>query len=333
MADRRQFLRYTAFTAALLAARKALAFSGSVDEAHAFSTAGGMRNKPIILSTWHFGIPANKEAWKTLAAGGRALDAVEAGVQVPEGDPAVRSVGYGGLPDRDGHVTLDSCIMDEFGNCGSVAFLEHIKHPVAVARRVMEKTPHIMLAGEGALAFALKEGFVKENLLTPEAENAWKIWLTKSDYKPELNVHHDTIGMIALDAAGNLSGAVTTSGLAYKMHGRVGDSPVIGAALYVDNEVGAATATGVGEEVIRIVGAHTIVELMRQGLSPEEACKAAIERIVRLRGEKVRELQIGFLALNKNGESGAFSLNKGFQYALSSQDISHELKDSKSLYL
>ncbi|HYG17600.1 MAG TPA: N(4)-(beta-N-acetylglucosaminyl)-L-asparaginase, partial [Ohtaekwangia sp.] len=219
---------------------------------------------PIVLSTWDFGLQANVEAWKILSAGGRALDAVEAGARVPEADPKETSVGLGGLPDRDGNVTLDACIMDEHGNCGSVAYLQHIVHPISVARLVMEKTPHVMLAGEGALKFALANGFKKEKLLTAESEKAWKIWLKKGEYKPVVNIeNHDTIGIIALDAKGNLSGACTTSGMAYKMHGRIGDSPVIGAGLYVDNEVGAATATGMGEEVIRIVGCHLVVELMR----------------------------------------------------------------------
>ena len=331
MTNRRKFIRYSLLGSMMIAGRKLFAL-GSAPELPAV-LASGPAVRPVLLSTWHFGVPANKEAWKILSQGGRALDAVEAGVQVPEGDPNVRSVGYGGLPDRDGFVTLDSCIMDELGNCGAVAFLQNIKHPVKVARKVMEKTPHILLVGEGALQFALSEGFQKENLLTPESEKAWKEWLAKSQYKPDFNMHHDTIGMIALDAAGNLSGAVTTSGLAWKMHGRVGDSPIIGAALYVDNEVGAATATGVGEEVIRIVGAHTIVELMRQGLSPLDACKQAIHRIVKLRGDQVKDMQVGFLALNKQGETGAFSLNKGFQYAFTSPETPDTaLKDSISLY-
>src|ERR1051325_10840201 len=185
--------------------------------------------KPIVISTWNFGVGANAEAWKILSKNGRALDAVEAGVQVPEGDPKETSVGLGGLPDRDGRVTLDACIMDEHGNCGSVAGLEHIVHPISVARKVMEKTPHVMLVGEGALQFALANGFKKEKLLTKESEKAWKEWLKKAEYKPVVNIeNHDTIGMIALDASGNLSGACTTSGMAYKMHGRVGDSPTIG---------------------------------------------------------------------------------------------------------
>ena len=272
--------------------------------------------KPIVLSTWNFGLQANEAAWKILSAGGKALDAVEAGARIPEGDSAESSVGLGGLPDRDGHVTLDACIMDEMGRCGSVAALEHIVHPVSVARMVMEKTPHVMLVGDGALKFALANGFKKEKLLTKESEKAWKEWSKKSEYKPIVNIeNHDTIGIIALDNNGNLSGACTTSGMAYKMSGRVGDSPIIGAGLYVDNEIGAATATGVGEEVMKIVGCHLVVELMRQGNTPEQACKLAVERILKKNPEKAKEVQVGFLALNKNGDYGAYCLQKGFNYA------------------
>jgi N4-(beta-N-acetylglucosaminyl)-L-asparaginase len=289
---------------------------------------------PVVISTWDFGQAANAEAWKTLSARGRALDAVEAGVKIPEADPNNQSVGYGGLPDRDGRVTLDACIMDEAGNCGSVVCLEHIMHPISVARLVMEKTPHVMLAGDGALQFALSQGFRKENLLTPASEKAWKEWLKTSKYAPKANIenelykkqddapmpggpeNHDTIGMLALDSSQNLSGACTTSGMAYKLHGRVGDSPIIGAGLYVDNEVGAATSTGVGEEVIRCVGSHLTVELMRQGRTPYEACKAAVERIAKRNPEKMKQIQVGFLALNKRGEYGAFALQKGFSYAV-----------------
>ena len=273
-------------------------------------------NKPVVISTWNFGLQANVEAWKVLSTGGRAVDAVEAGAKVPEGDPNETSVGLGVLPDRDGYVTLDACIMDEHGGCGSVAFLEHIVHPISVARMVMEKTPHVMLVGDGALKFALANGFEKRKLLTKSSEKAWREWLKKSEYKPVINVeNHDTIGIIALDANGNLSGACTTSGLAYKMRGRVGDSPIIGAGLFVDNEVGAATATGVGEEVIRIVGCHLVVELMRQGNSPRDACRLAVERIVKKNPARAKEVQVGFLALNKNGEYGAYCLQKGFNYA------------------
>ncbi|WP_394842462.1 N(4)-(beta-N-acetylglucosaminyl)-L-asparaginase [Pendulispora brunnea] len=288
--------------------------------------------KPIVLSTWNFGQPANEAAWKVLSTGGRALDAVEAGVRVPEADPNVTTVGYGGRPDRDGHVTLDACIMDEQGNCGSVAGLEHIMHPISVARKVMENTPHVMLVGDGALQFALESGFKKENLLTPESEKAWREWQKTSQYKPVINVeNHDTIGMIALDQNGNLSGACTTSGLAFKMHGRVGDSPIIGAGLYVDNAIGAATATGVGEEVVKIVGCHLVVELMRQKHSPEDACRLAVERIVERQPKKSRDIQVGFLALSKSGEYGAYCLQKGFNYAVRTASR-NALLDGKSHY-
>lgn len=291
-----------------------------------------IENKPIVISTWNFGLQANVEAWKILSKGGRSLDAVEAGARVPEGDPKETSVGLGGLPDRDGHVTLDSCIMDEHGNCGSVACLEHIVHPVSVARKVMEKTPHVMLVGEGALQFALANGFKKEKLLTKESEKIWKEWLKKAEYKPVINIeNHDTIGIVALDANGNLSGACTTSGLAFKMRGRVGDSPIIGAGLYVDNEIGAATATGVGEEVIRIVGCHLVVELMRQGRTPEEACREAVNRILKKSPEKSKDIQVGFLALNKQGEYGAFCLQKGFSYAVHDKE-GNRLLNSESYY-
>ncbi len=275
--------------------------------------------KPIVLSTWNFGMPCNEEAWTVLGKGGRALDAVEKGVRLCEDDPTERSVGYGGRPDRDGKVTLDACIMDENANIGSVAALEHIKNPISVARAVMEKTPHVMLVGDGALEFALSQGFKKMNLLTPESEKEWKEWLKTSQYKPIVNIeNHDTIGMIALDADGNLSGACTTSGMAYKLHGRVGDSPIIGAGLYVDNEVGAATATGHGEEVIRTCGTHLVVELMRQGKTPQQACEEAVKRIYKFiikRGKDPKDIQIGFIALNKQGESGGFCLQPGFSYA------------------
>jgi N4-(beta-N-acetylglucosaminyl)-L-asparaginase len=304
MTTRRKFIQLSALGATALTAHPLFAKSSE-------------EKKPIVLSTWDFGIQANTAAWKILSAGGRALDAVEAGAKIPEGDPNERSVGYGGLPDRDGFVTLDACIMDEQGNCGSVAFLEHIEHPISVARMVMEKTPHVMLVGEGALQFALANGFKKKKLLTQESEKIWKEWAKKAEYKPIINIeNHDTIGIIALDSNGNLSGACTTSGMAFKMHGRVGDSPIIGAGLYVDNEIGAAAATGVGEEVIRIVGCHLVVELMRQGNSPAQACKLAVERILKKNPKKASEVQVGFLALNKTGEHGAYCLQKGFTYAV-----------------
>ncbi len=279
-----------------------------------------LSSKPIVLSTWDFGIKANAEAWEILSKTGKALDAVEKGVRLVENDPKERSVGYGGRPDRDGKVTLDACIMDDNYNIGSVAALEHIKNPISVARAVMEKTPHVMLVGDGALQFALEQGFKKENLLTSESEKEWKEWLKTSEYKPIANIeNHDTIGMIALDSFGNLSGACTTSGMAFKMHGRVGDSPIIGAGLFVDNEVGAATATGHGEEVIRTVGTHLVVELMRQGKTPQQACKEAVDRIVSItkrRGKSLKDIQVGFIALNKNGDYGAYCIQDGFTFAV-----------------
>lgn len=314
MSNRRKFLKTAA------AGSVALALQSYTGKAAALAKPTLKSNKPIVLSTWNFGLQANGAAWEVLQANGRALDAVEAGVRVPEADPTERSVGYGGRPDRDGRVTLDACIMDEQANIGSVACLEFIKHPISVARAVMEKTPHVMLVGDGALQFALAQGFSKENLLVAESEKEWKEWLKTSQYQPVVNIeNHDTIGMIALDSKGNLSGACTTSGMAYKMHGRLGDSPIIGAGLYVDNEIGAATATGHGEEVIRIAGCHLVVELMRQGKTPQQACEEAVMRIVKLtqnRGKNLKDIQVGFIALDKQGNHGAYCIQGGFNYAV-----------------
>ena len=272
-------------------------------------------NLPVVVSTWK-NFKANQAAWEVLSAGGSALDAVEKGVMVPEADVNDRSVGYGGRPDRDGNVTLDACIMDHYSNCGSVAFLQHIKHPINVARMVMEKTPHVMLVGNGALQFALENGFEKEDLLTEKSREEWEEWVIKSDYKPVINIEmHDTIGMLTIDNAGNLSGACTTSGAAYKMQGRVGDSPIIGAGLFVDGDIGAATATGLGEAVIKVAGSHLVVEMMRQGLSPVDACKAAVERVIE-KEPNYKDLQVGFLALNKHGEYGGYAIQPGYSYAI-----------------
>jgi N4-(beta-N-acetylglucosaminyl)-L-asparaginase len=319
MTTRRDFMRLAAVGTGILASPKVV---GNPFQA----------GNPVVISTWNFGLAANVAAWKVLSQGGRALDAVEAGAKVPEADPNETSVGLGGLPDREGRVTLDACIMDEAGNCGSVAFLQHIVHPISVARLVMEKTPHVMLVGDGALQFALANGFKKTKLLTKSSEKAWKQWLRKADYKPVVNIeNHDTIGILAMDKSGDLSGACTTSGMAYKMHGRVGDSPIIGAGLFVDNEIGAATATGVGEEVIKIVGCHLVVELMRQGHGPEDACRLAVERIVQKNPTRSKDLQVGFLALNKKGQYGAYCLQKGFNYAVHNA-TGNQLLDSKSIY-
>ena len=270
---------------------------------------------PIVISTWEHGIAANNAAMKILVNGGRAIDAVESGVKVSEADPEIMSVGFGGLPDREGKVTLDACIMDETGNCGAVSFLQHIKHPISVARKIMDETPHVMLSGKGALQFALEKGFTKENLLTSKAKKKWQDWLKKSEYKPIINVeNHDTIGLLALDEKGNISGACTTSGLSWKMHGRVGDSPIIGAGMYVDNEVGGCCATGLGEAVMKTLGSFLIVELMRQGATPQEACEEAIARIVK--NQNYKNMQIGYIAINKKGEHGSFAVHHGFNYAL-----------------
>jgi N4-(beta-N-acetylglucosaminyl)-L-asparaginase len=291
--------------------------------------------QPVIISTWDFGKKANNVSWSTLQQGGSALDAVEKGINLIEEDPDNLTVGIGGLPDREGHVTLDACIMDQDSRCGSVMGVEHIVNVISLARRVMEKTPHVILVGDGALQFAMDQGFKKTNLLTPKSEALWKEWLKTSNYQPRMNIenelykkdpmpggkdNHDTIGLIAMDAKGNIAGGCSTSGMAYKMRGRVGDSPVIGAGLFVDNEIGAATSTGVGEEVIRCVGSHLVVELMRHGYTPENACKEAVMRIVKKSPAKSKEIQVGFLAINKKGEYGAYALQKGFSFAVKTAD-------------
>ena len=291
------------------------------------------KNKPVVISTWSHGIDANEAAWVVLKNKGKAIDAVEKGVMVTEADPENTSVGLGGFPDRDGNVTLDASIMDEIGNAGSVSFIQHIVHPISVARLVMDKTPHVMLSGEGAFQFAIESGFKKTNLLTKKAKKAWEKWKVKSKYEPLINIeNHDTIGMVALDSYGNLSGACTTSGLAFKMYGRVGDSPIIGAGMFVDNEVGAAVATGMGELVMKTMGSFLIVEFMRNGLSPQEACEKAIDRIKQKLSD-YKNYQIGYIAINKHGKTGAYSIHNGFNYAKYDKkgnrliDAGHLLKD------
>ena len=284
--------------------------------------------KPVVISTWNHGMAANEKAWETLKEGGNAIDAVEQGVMVTESDAENRSVGLGGLPDATGVVTLDACIMNHENECGAVACITNIEHPIAVARQVMEKTPHVMLVGQGAYDFAISQGFSKKDLLTSEAKEAWLKWKAdEAKKKPEINSeNHDTIGMLALDSEGNISGACTTSGWAYKLHGRVGDSPIIGAGLFVDNEVGGACATGMGEAVIRIAGSHTVVELMRAGKTPQKACELAVKRIIN-KHKNIEGLQVGFLAINTKGEAGAYSVYAGFNFAKTDQ-TSHELIDA-----
>ncbi|MEO8822914.1 MAG: N(4)-(beta-N-acetylglucosaminyl)-L-asparaginase [Ginsengibacter sp.] len=330
MLNRRKFLQLSTLSTPLLSFKNIL-------------NHGKAQTKPIVVSTWDNGRAVNKEAWKILSANGRSLDAVEAGARYVE-DTIDCCIGLGGYPDRDGIVTLDSCIMDENANCGSVGAIERIKHPVSVARKIMETTPHIMLVGQGAQQFALENGFERQpQILSEPARNAYENWLKKNEYKPEINIenkdaeknkkgngpfapqyfddgsiNHDTMGLVALDQLGNMSGAVTTSGMAFKIHGRVGDSPIIGAGLFVDNEVGAATSSGMGEEVIRICGTHLVVEYMRQGYSPEIACRKAIERIIHRSVEKAKKVQVGFLALNNKGEYGAYAIQKGFVFSVKS---------------
>jgi len=335
--NRRKFLHLSALTAPLITAKKTLA------NGYESTT------KPIVVSTWDSGMPVNAAAWEILSKKGRALDAVEAGAMHIENEINC-CVGLGGYPDRDGIVTLDSCIMDEHANCGAVAGIERIKHPVSVARKVMEKTPHVILVGAGAQQFAVENGFPLESgELSDDAKKAYADWLKKSEYKPVINIenqkgngpfapnffddgtpNHDTMGLVAMDASGNLSGAVTTSGMAFKLHGRVGDSPIIGAGLFVDNEVGAATSSGTGEEVIRICGTHLVVEFMRQGLSPEMACKKAVERIVKRDPAKAKTLQVGFLALNKKGQYGCYAIQKGFVISVKSGN-ENQMHQSKFL--
>lgn len=269
---------------------------------------------PVAVATWNFQ-NAVKKAGEYLSNGSPALDSVEQGVMVEESNLKNTTVGNGGAPDRDGNVTLDACIMSPDGDAGSVVYLKEIEHPVSVARKVMEETPHVMMAGEGALQFAIQQGFKKQNLLTEQSEKDWKDWLEHKNYKPIINIeNHDTIGMLCIDDKGDIAGACTTSGLAYKMNGRVGDSPIIGAGLYLDNEVGGAVATGMGEAVMKSVGSFLIVELMRQGKSPQEACEEAVNRIV-AKNSNYNDFQVAFVALDKAGNVGSYCIHEGFSYA------------------
>ena len=308
---------------------------------------------PVVISTWDSGLTANAAAWAVLSKGGKALDAVEAAGRASEDEPSC-CVGLAAYPDRDGKVTLDSCIMNGNGDCGAVSFIDRIKHPVSVARKVMESTPHVLLSGDGARQFAIENGFPLESTeLSPDAQKAYKKWLEKSNYKPVVNIenmkpgglaqaapyffddgrpNHDTMGTFAVDSRGKLAGMVTTSGMAFKMHGRVGDSPIIGAGLFVDDEVGAATSSGVGEEVIRICGTHTVIEQMRAGRSPEQACLEAVRRIVKRDPAKAKEMQVGFVAVSKNGEVGAYSIVKGFTYSVTNSEFPKgKVFDAKNL--
>lgn len=307
----------------LLSASPSLALAPGLTATNAASDAPA-----VMVSTWDFGRIANAAGYARWLEGDSALDMVEAGGRVAEADPTNTSVGIGGYPDRDGHVTLDACIMGWDGSIGAVCALEDINHAVSVARAVMEKTPHTMLVGEGARSFALDQGFTPVTMPIPSAEAAWQRWLETAHYAPVNNRentewgqpgregNHDTIGLLAIGRDGRMAGACTTSGLAFKMRGRVGDSPIIGSGLYVDDEVGACTATGVGEDVVRVAGSHAVVEAMRHGADPTAACRSVIERLARLRGTRVADSQVAFLALSKAGQAGGFALQSGFTFAV-----------------
>ncbi len=274
---------------------------------------------PVVVSTWDFKLPVNQTGYKILAEGGDLLDAIEQSINLVELDPNITSVGLGGFPDRDGRVTLDACIMDQRGNAGGVASLEDIGRPISVARKVLENTPHVLLVGDGALEFALTQGFKKQKLLTEKSGAAYRKWLEGSGYKPPVDEHnHDTIGLLAMDSKGDLAGGCSTSGVAWKIHGRVGDSPIIGDGLYVDNEVGGATSTGLGEACMKVCGSFLVVESMRQGKSPTEACRVALERVVKKQPQykNGKDFLVGFVAMNKKGEVGAMSYRKGLQYSV-----------------
>jgi N4-(beta-N-acetylglucosaminyl)-L-asparaginase len=312
---RRNFIKNAALTSAGLAIGNSLTNCTDHNPKENSTISANSKSEvklPLVIATWDVK-NATARAMEVLQSGGNALDAVEQGCMVEEADIKNSSVGKGGLPDRDGNVTLDACIMDKHGNCGSVVYLQNITHAISVARKVMEDTPHVMLAGEGAKQFAISKGFQEEDLLTESSKKAWEEWKIKSEYKPIINIeNHDTIGMLAIDKNGDISGACTTSGLAYKMQGRVGDSPIIGSGLFVDNEIGGCVATGLGEEVVKTVGSFLVVELMRQGKSPQQACEKAISRIVNKPNSDYKNFQVGYIAINKKGETGSYSIHQWF---------------------
>lgn len=319
MLNRRKFLRNSVLTGAIspIALMSCQENEGTSIQEDNQDTQS--KTTPLVIATWN-NVGACEAAYAVLNKKGSALDAVEAGAKVPEADPKDQSVGYGGRPDRDGKVTLDACIMDKEGNCGSVVFLEDFKHPISVARKVMEETPHVILAGQGAKQFALAQGFQEENILTDQSKKEWETWKKDAAYQPVINIeNHDTIGLVTIDAEGDIAGACTTSGAAYKMRGRVGDSPIIGAGMFVDNEVGGAAATGLGEAVLKSLGSFLIVELMRQGMSPQAACEEAVMRIVRKQPDHVN-LQVGYLAVDKKGNYGGFSIQPGFVYYIQDEN-------------
>lgn len=315
--NRREFLLSAASATTLLMNTSQAADSPELAQ-HKHKTA----DRPLIISTWPFGRKSNDRALETIAAGGSLLDAVEKGINVAESDPANSSVGMAGTPNAAGVLQLDACILDGITHkAGSVAALEGIMYPVSVARRVMEKTPHVMLVGDGARQFALKEGF-PEITRKQQPSGAAKPLPPKGGKD-----NHDTIALIALGADGNLAGGCSTSGLGHKLPGRVGDSPIIGSGLYVDNDVGGAGATGIGENIMRFCGSFQVVELMRQGLHPTEACIETIRRIMK-KHPAGTDLKIDFVAINKNGEYGAAGTGGGFQFSITSKSFSKVIQSA-----
>jgi len=307
------------------------------------TVAPNVPHQPLVLSTWSFGPIANAPAMKAMTSGGTALDAVVAAATAVENDPSVNSVGVGGLPDADGRVSLDGCVMTNPDRCGSVCYVRAFANPVAIARSVMERTIHVMLAGDGAEAFAEREGFARRELLSEAARVEWEQWrsdpsrLDREKYKgwiPPLNVEeikggvsarstggmhpepsHDTVGVLARDRAGTLAGACSTSGMAFKVPGRVGDSPIIGHGLYVDQEAGAAAATGTGEIVMGLCGSFLAVEQMRRGMSPLDAVSEVLSRIVK-RFRLMPDHQVAMIAMSPSGAWASAALRPGFHHTI-----------------
>lgn len=370
MTTRRSFLRTTAGISAGLAVGAVPA--GGVVGAPASGIGGApavlrRRVTPVAVASAN-GLAAVAKAMEVVRSGGDTLDAVIQGVNIVEKDPNDTSVGYGGLPNLDGVVQLDSSVMHgPTRGAGAVASLEGIKTPSLVARDVMRYTNHVLLVGPGAQAFAKSLGYPIEELLTDESRRRWVEWRARlserDDYltpdqslypggelQPEASYgdgridSHDgvrpqgTINCNIVNADGDLSGVTTTSGLAWKIPGRVGDSPIVGAGLYVDNDVGAAGSTGRGESVIKTVGGHTVVEMMRNGMSPTDACLEALRRIVtftvepHLLDEEGRpNFGVNYYAVNKNGEFGGAAIFQGARYAVS-VDGDSQLEDSAYLF-
>ena len=294
------------------------------EQAYANKKNNSILKAPISICTWDFK-EANFQAGRALESGKDALSSAIIGANVEEENPKNSTVGYGGAPNRKGVVTLDAAVMDHHGNCGSVLGVEKVVNVSSLARDVMEKTPHVILSGKGAQNFALRNGYKLKSLLTDDSKKKWVDWKKKSVYSPKTNVdNHDTIGILCLDKKGNISGACSTSGLAYKMDGRIGDSPIIGSGLYIDNSVGGVVATGMGEEIIKIVGSFLVVELMRNGKTPKQACDEAILRIYRK--NKNPKFQVAFLALDKHGNLGSSCLQEGFSYYRYKNNINENFK-------